>query len=196
MKHTAKRCLWSPTWGIGNWTVELHLLPVPPPEENPVPPLAPPVSDPGPYSRPTAKLDTWSHIQFHPVTGRATPGQWKKYFCLPFYGQGLTLDHNSLRKTLDLWSFHKYSISVHRISAIFRANTVFWGILSVKRTLLDICLENNKIALGYSKLENTLQKIKRRDLERKKKVWDYTIKSTGNDASSTQTDPSNYSLGI
>lgn len=77
------------------------------------------------------------------------------------------LDYDSLHKTPDLWIFHKYSISVHIISAIFRGNIIFRGILSVKLTLLDICWEKNKLALGYSKLENILQKIKMGDFERK-----------------------------
>lgn len=63
------------------------------------------------------------------------------------------------------------------------------GVLSVKLTLPGIFLEKNKIVLEYSNLK-ILQKMKMRDFEIKTKVWGYTINSTGNDASSTQTDPS------
>lgn len=35
-----------------------------------------------------------------------------------------------------------------------------------------------------------------RNFERKKLAWDYKIKSTGNDASWTQINPSNWRLGF
>lgn len=45
--------------------------------------------------------------------------------------------------------------------------------------------------MGYSKLENILPKMKMRDWKAKNVAWNYKIKSTGNDASRTQTKPNN-----
>lgn len=47
------------------------------------------------------------------------------------------------------------------VQLIFRGNIVFWGILSVKLTLLNICLEKKETALEYSKLEKNFTKDER-----------------------------------